>query len=279
MTEIRRINVGDAIKAVQAYLLKSDIDEVARVCTELCVHDEVIVVGSGKESARFKDGHHTQKVRVLIASDSDCGDPSAAGGDDGCWRIWSFNSRHINHKGYSTFGFYRNGDLLKVEELEDADSITVEELNELARKLEVGLAFKLGYYEHGGCVWFLQGQGPPGTGCQFDGTPFAGLLVWEEDEENIGAKTYEDRAKDATGFIETYTAWCNGECYGYSVDNLAGETIDSCWGFYGNEANLEYFFQEIQSATEGYEVVGIHGDSAWLAEHHDVQKKPKEVSS
>lgn len=273
---IRRINIGDAIRAVQGYLLRSDIDEVAKVYTQLAANDEVIVVGSNKESARFKDGYHTQKVRVRISSDSDCDDPSAAGDMDGCWRIWSFSDRHINYKSPIELGFFNTGELLSEEDLSD-NTITAEERTELIRKLEVGLAFKLGYYEHGRCSWFLQGRGGPGTDCRWDGTAFAGLLVWEEDEENIGAKTYEDRAKDATGFIEQYTAWCNGECYGYSVDNLAGDCLDSCWDFYGSD--VEYMFAQIQEATEGLEVVGIDGDAAWLAEHRDVQKKPEEVKS
>ena len=33
--------------------------------------------------------------------------------------------------------------------------------------------------------------------------------------------------------LNTYTQWCNGEVYGFTVSDSKGEVVDSCCGFYG----------------------------------------------
>lgn len=51
----------------------------------------------------------------------------------------------------------------------------------------------------------------------------------------------------AQGEIETWNAWCDGEVYGYIVtDTATGETVDSCWGFYGEK----YAEEEAKSAVK-----------------------------
>ena len=57
------------------------------------------------------------------------------------WKVHSFSHRHAN--------FTHPGDF-------DGDE-------ELARKLKIGLAFPLSYYEHGQCLWSLGGELPPGA--------------------------------------------------------------------------------------------------------------------
>lgn len=112
------------------------------------------------------------------------------------WKAYSFSRRHGNFKHPEDF----------------------EEDEDLQRKLKVGLAFRLSYFEHGQCLWSLQNELPPGANCPFDSTRFAGLLIWEQDESDLGPETFEDRAKDARAFIERFTQWCNGEVYGYTVE-------------------------------------------------------------
>lgn len=38
--------------------------------------------------------------------------------------------------------------------------------------------------------------------------------------------------------VETCSQWVNGEIYGYQIENSAGDIVDSCWGFYGEEEAL-----------------------------------------
>lgn len=53
---------------------------------------------------------------------------------------------------------------------------------------------------------------------------------------------------------ESYTEWCNGECYGVIVEvfNANDESIDedSCWGFIGNEYAEEELKSAIQAKVE-----------------------------
>lgn len=203
---------------------------------------------------------------VTLSYDHELHDPSAAGDMDGCWRIWCFSNRFINHKSPDDPDLQLNRD-------GSSDN------PELQKKLEEGLAFNLGYFEHGNCLWFLKGQAPPGANCPWDGTPFAGIAIWEEDEDNMGAKTYEDREKDCRSFLESYTCWCNGDGYGYAIVEVEDcpeckhehekRDISSCWGYFGN--NLEYMFQEIRSYTQGHKVVRIEGDAKDLANYCKVQ--------
>ena len=255
---VKKINVIDAITAISSKLSMgiSAMDEVAKFYTRLYPGEEVIVVdASGAESERYKSGYRTQRVIVNIHHDTDRHDPSSAGGDNGRWTIYSFSNRWLSFKEPEEFGFFPGENGLIELGVEEA----------LAHKFEVGLAFRLSYCQ---CSWFLQGQGGP---YGFEGVRFAGVAIFEDEECPMGATTLEDRAKDCTGFLETYTAWCNGECYGYQVTTVGGEDVDSCWGFYGND--LEYMFAQIREATEGKTVVSVGGDASDLVQYHDIQKK------
>jgi len=139
-----------------------------------------------------------RKLMVEIYHDPDTESPADA---EGAWTPYSFNSRHLSFRDPENF-FPPDG--------------------ELARKLEVGLAHVLSYFEHGNCVWMLQGaeKGMLAGDWQFDGRDIGGILIWEHDETDLGAMSKEDREKDAAAFVATYTEWCNGECYGFTVKEV-----------------------------------------------------------
>jgi len=174
------------------------------------------------------------------------------------WKAYSFSRRHGNYKHPTDIGFIE----------EDG---TVEPDEDLKVKLDSGLAFLLSYYEHGNCLWALSGEAPRD---RWDSVDFAGLLIWEHAEEDIGAKSYEDREKDARAFIERFTAWCNGHIYGFTIEafskcptcdqhkeldqeDVDGPTLDSCGGYYGDDvkAMVENIREAIGSDPETYEIV------------------------
>jgi len=176
------------------------------------------------------------------------------------WKAYSFNTRHTNYR--------------------DPDEFD-EENEELKAKLKVGLAFPLSYFEHGQCLWALGGELPLGAQCRWDSVNFAGFLVWEQDEDNIGAYTYENRRKDATAFIERYTNWCNGQIYGYTLeayskcvtcdqDEEAEVDFDlpSCGGYYADDfaGMLTDIKDNIGGDWQDYEVVFKEQDGYGLAE-------------
>ncbi len=163
-------------------------------------------------------------LTIRIEHDPFMEDPSD---DDLQWKLYSFNTRNTNFKEPSELGLGEDGKITNPG---------------LRQKLKVGLAFFLSYYEHGNCMWMIaDGPIPAGVEFQWDGTRVAGLLIWEHRPDEIGGKTREDRMKDAAGFVDTYTKWCNGEGYGYAVLKPCGscgkdnEVLDSCYGFYSIE--------------------------------------------
>lgn len=152
-------------------------------------------------------------LTVNIEFDSDLENPA----DFDCnWTPYSFCRRHVNFKDPEEF--MHNG------------TVNIG----LRRKLKVGLAFWLSYYEHGQCAW-MRANGPitPGVEFQWDGVRQAGVLIWENKPNEIGGKTYEERARDADTFIKVYNCWCNGEGYYYCIEDEDGEHLDSCGGFFG----------------------------------------------
>ena len=88
-------------------------------------------------------------LRITLKHDSDV---SAPWEDcDGCWRVISSDPRstlYEDRESFFTIGF--------------------------RRKLNVGLAFPLSKYEHGGELWSIAGSGMQ---CRFDTTVNAGFLV------------------------------------------------------------------------------------------------------
>jgi hypothetical protein len=169
-----------------------------------------------------------EKIVVYVESDHSAEDPCSYDG----WQVHSFCRSHYNYADPYAVGI-------------DPDTGAPDE--ELQAKIDTGLAFPLSYFEHGMCEWSLQDEGYQ---CRWDSVAFAGLLVWGQDESDLGPSTFEERQKDARSFIKTYTDWCNGRCFGYRAvkvrycpscgqEEIDDDHVDSCWGFIGGEALVE----------------------------------------
>lgn len=145
--------------------------------------------------------------------------------DWGGWKVTSFNHRHSHFEEPESLG-------LSLELGDDGFPIIEDE--DLKAKFEKGLAFFLSYYEHGNCDWKLNRTGR--LPHDFDRASIGGIVTWESTEDDIGAKTVEDRAKDAANFLEVYTMWSNGETYEYAIDGF--QTCTEC-GHDKDEEDLE----------------------------------------
>lgn len=141
---------------------------------------------------------------------------------DGSWTLHSFHRQHSTFTHHQQFRDDNGNWKLSIR-----------------NKLRAGTAFWLSYFEHGMCKWGRQGTMSNMPDFCWDGVETAGLLIWEHPVTDMGAKTYEDRVKDANGFLETYTNFCNGCVYGYVVEDEDGDTVDSCWGFYDDNSLKE----------------------------------------
>lgn len=188
-----------------------------------------------------------RNLRLEINHDSDVDCPDS--GYDG-WRLVSFGRKHNN---------YENPDKHVKSFDRRTREVTPTNIG-LKRKLNVGLAFLLSFYEHGLGTWSLIGEG---TQDQWDTAYVAGLLVWTGKPGDIGAKTLEDRAEDARGFLESYNDWANGNCHWFRLSNENGEEIESIGGLIGDEALSEVVGESLQPGDN----VVIEGDAAWLKNH------------
>lgn len=129
----------------------------------------------------------------------------------------------------------------------------------------------LSCYRHGFESWSLLGEGHQ---CQWDTTPYAGVLYLENPKErdqwkNVKVDGEQFTSTDAArSVIETYNRWLSGDCWWYRIEveeetNAEGccskcgtpdvnryerslEEQDSCGGFIG----LEHCLDEIESSLK-----------------------------
>jgi hypothetical protein len=184
---------------------------------------------------------------VRVEHDPDCKSPAEC---DCTWHPYSFSTRHINYRAPSDF-------------FDDEGRPQLW----LRNKLRVGLAFLLSYYEHGLGMWYVAGTKHV-PDARWDNVDCAGVLVWEDKPSDIGGKTVEERENDAAAFLECYSDWCNGSCYGYDITDADGNDVDSCWGFIGDDIVQAVFEALPMDATE--ENTSVEGEAAYMVEHADI---------
>jgi hypothetical protein len=115
---------------------------------------------------------------------------------------------------------------------------------------------------------------------RYDGDRYAGIAAWITDDDDdraniimyatsddirkeqlckrITAKVRDQVRANMQSTLDTFNAWANGECYGWellrqTVDEddevLESESIESCWGFYGDK-EWEYMYSEALSTAQ-----------------------------
>lgn len=145
---------------------------------------------------------------------------------DGMGTIYSFNQRH---------GSFKHPDQLE----DDPDRVA------------------LSYFEHGNCLWGVQGTMTNMPDFRWDGTYQAG--VWYPDDviraeaksqKLEGQPRQEWMAKQAESACETFTQWCNGEVYFWGVVVYKSRRNDKLL----YNAKSDYRFDEpiLEESTGGY---------------------------
>lgn len=178
-----------------------------------------------------------------------CDQPDCPSEFDG-WQLYSFNVNHSSFKHPSEFDFKHNIGL--------------------RRKLKVGTAFFLSYYEHGDCIWRLQDIVKPTPYTAWDTTYYGGILIWEEPIKNLGAKTLEDRQKDASAFLDIYTNWANGAVYSYFINDEDEKEIAHGTGFYTEKSLFEDISFNLPEGTK-FEDVEFTGEAGWLHQYFNLK--------
>lgn len=50
--------------------------------------------------------------------------------------------------------------------------------------------------------------------------------------------------------LETYNQWASGDVWGYIVEDDEGDELDSCWGFYGMDAEASGLLEEARAVVD-----------------------------
>ena len=106
---------------------------------------------------------------------------------------------------------------------EHADAIKLEIEEQTGEKvLYIAPVYR---YEHGNVLYRR------GTASGFDCSNCGFYIVTDKTADVLG--TPADRFESVIdGELETYTAYVNGEVYGFMLYDENGDCVESCWGFY-----------------------------------------------
>lgn len=142
---------------------------------------------------------------------------------------------------------------------EQAAADTIEELRDELIARGAIVLLPLFVYEHSGITMstgrdVLAGMEPADVAATgrnpFDAagwdTSFVGFAyTTAERVTELGAPP-EDAAAQVEAEVEEYDRYLRGECFGYVIEDDAGEHLDSCWGFIG----CDYVVEEAKRAAE-----------------------------
>lgn len=150
----------------------------------------------------------------------------------------NFDIVQFRERGYTTYG-----------DLSDYTTENDKLAPAVQAKLRAGKMFTIDYYSYSstdGGYYRLNGSVPTG---EVDSSIVNGFIIF--DDAYIKGTTYEDRKRYAQQDLETYTAWANGEVYGWSVENADGDVLESCSGYIGSSAD-EHMRSEAEAAANSY---------------------------
>lgn len=106
-------------------------------------------------------------------------------------------------------------------------------------------------YDHSGTCYKAADTNP--FHCPWDSGCFGFIYVTRADarkalgKSRLMASDVETVKDILRSEVDVYSAWANGEVYGWEVLDPQGEQVDSCWGYIGDS---EYAFNEaIESAA------------------------------
>jgi len=95
-------------------------------------------------------------------------------------------------------------------------------------------------YEHGRVAYSTGG-----FSCPWDSGQAGFVLVRRADYGDDEARM----AEIAKGMCGTVMDWCNGDCFGYTVEDDDGEELDSGWGFVGSDHDESGLREQAESAA------------------------------
>jgi hypothetical protein len=117
----------------------------------------------------------------------------------------------------------------------------------------------VGMGDHSG-IWLYEGEREY-PGAEWDSGQVGFLFCWKSDYEKMCDQATEGWQAKALECLRaeltTWDQWARGDIYGYTIEDPSGEVVDSCWGFYGNEAvkaemiaSLDHYVREAEAGEK-----------------------------
>ena len=178
-------------------------------------------------SDRIIEEYKINNLNIEIWQDWDCESPA----DWGNFTIVQFRDNN-----YTTY-----------KQLEYSEFVTENDCLTPATlaKLRAGKMFTIDYRSYSnadGGYYYLDGGIPKG---QVDSQDVNGFIIFNDDY--IKGTSYDERRKYAEQDLATYTAWANGEVYGFTITTPDGEFIDSVGGYIGD---IDYCKQDADAIAK-----------------------------
>lgn len=132
------------------------------------------------------------------------------------------------------FGFHRN--YMSPDDAPDSDPETA---RRIAQSRD-NICLPVWLYDHSGTCYRAAETNP--FHCPWDSGLFGFIYVSKADArkeygvKRITAAKRAEIVEHLKAEVKEYSAWANGEVYGFVVEDSDGETLDSCWGFIGDSA-------------------------------------------
>lgn len=112
----------------------------------------------------------------------------------------------------------------------------------------------LGLYDHSGITMYIGSQPSPFDPGGWDSGQVGWIYISKKkarEEYGKGKDTLAKAEEYLRGEVKTFDQYLTGDVYGYIVEDEAGETLDSCWGFFGHEYAWEEGVSAAKSLMEG----------------------------
>lgn len=106
----------------------------------------------------------------------------------------------------------------------------------LVKECDAAVILPVQMYEHSGISIYIGDSHD-----RWDGGQLGFIYATRKDIlEEYGGKRITPAIREKVlavmhGEIEEFSAYVNGDVYGYTLTDARGEEVDSCWGFYGDE--------------------------------------------
>jgi hypothetical protein len=135
--------------------------------------------------------------------------------------------------------------------LGDVQVKSQEELSEHIKAQDIAVWLPLYLYDHSGITISTGSFGDPWDSGQ------VGIIYMtrEQVKANWGWRVLTKGRcaallKDLKSQVEVYDNYLTGEVYGFDIVGIDGESIDSCWGFYGYEDGIKQIMEECKATID-----------------------------